>query len=66
MNTIGAIYGRCSGCSELKHVTADATVADHNGYDTEGTSVAVVRCPGSGRPPVDAQDEVNPAWVQSG
>ena len=66
MNTTRAIYGRCSGCNELKHMTADATVADHNGYDTEGTSVAVVRCPGSGRPPVDAQDEVNSASVQSG
>ena len=47
-------------------MTADATVADHNGYHTEGTSVTVVRCPGSGLPPLDAQAEVKPASVQSG
>jgi hypothetical protein len=25
------------------------TAAEHNGYDTDGASVAVVRCPGSAR-----------------
>jgi hypothetical protein len=53
-------YGRCSGCNELKHVIAGGTAAEHNGYDADGTSVAVVRCPGSGRPPVDAGEEVAP------
>ena len=61
MDTPDVEYGRCSGCNELKHVIAGRTVAEHNGYDTEGASVAVVRCPGSGRPPMDAQEEVAPA-----
>ena len=60
METSGVDYGRCSGCNELKHVIAGGIVAEHNGYDTDGTSVAVVRCPGSGRPPVDAEEEVAP------
>jgi hypothetical protein len=54
-------YGRCSGCKELKHVMAGGTVAEHNGYVTHRTSIAVVRCPGSGRPPVDAEEDVAPA-----
>ena len=29
-------------------------------WQRDGTSVAVVRCPGSGRPPVDAEEEVAP------
>jgi hypothetical protein len=61
METPGVDYGRCSDCKELKHVTADGTVADHNGYDIDGTSVVVIRCPGSGRPPVGAEEEVAPA-----
>jgi hypothetical protein len=60
MNTSEVGYGRCSGCNQVKHVMADGTVALHNGYDTEGMSVAVVRCPGSGRPPVDAGEETAP------
>jgi hypothetical protein len=60
METLDVDYGRCSGCHELKHV-AGGIVAEHNGYDTDGTSVTVVRCPGSGRPPVDAEEEVAPA-----
>jgi hypothetical protein len=59
METLDVDYGRCSGCHELKHV-AGGIVAEHNGYDTDGTSVAVVRCPGSGRPPVDAGEEAAP------
>ena len=61
MDTLDVGYGRCSGCNELKHVIAGGTVAEHNGYDAAGTSVAVVRCPGSGHPPMDAQEEVAPA-----
>jgi hypothetical protein len=60
MDTPDVDYGRCSGCNELKHVIAGGTVAEHNGYITDGTSVAVVRCPGSGRPPADAEEEVAP------
>ena len=60
MDTPDVDYGRCSGCHELKHVMAGATVAEHNGYDADGTSVAVVRCTGSGRPPLDAEEEVTP------
>ena len=59
MDTPDIDYGRCSVCHELKHVITGGIV-DHNGYDTDGTSVAVVRCPGSGRPPVDAEEEVAP------
>jgi hypothetical protein len=59
MDTPDVDYGRCSGCHELKHVIAGGVV-DHNGYDTDGTSVAVVRCPGSGRPPVDVEEEAAP------
>jgi hypothetical protein len=61
MNTSTVGYGRCSGCKELKHVMVDGAVAEHNDYDTEGTSVSVVRCAGSGRPPVDAEKETTPA-----
>jgi hypothetical protein len=57
MDTPDVDYGRCSACHELKHVIAGGIVAEHNGYDTDGTSVTVVRCPGSGRPPVDAEEE---------
>jgi hypothetical protein len=58
MNTPGAGYGWCSGCDELKHVMDDGTVAAHNQYRSEGTSVAVVRCTGSGREPLDAKEEI--------
>ena len=58
MDTPGAGYGRCSDCNEIKHVMADGTVAAHNQYHSEGTSVAVVRCAGSGREPLDAKEEI--------
>jgi hypothetical protein len=60
MDTSGVTYGRCSGCKEIKHLRADGTIADHNGCDTEGTSVAVIRCPGSGRPHLDVEEETTP------
>jgi hypothetical protein len=63
MDTLGAIYGRCSGCNEIKLLTADGTVAGHNRYDTAGTSVAVLRCPGSGSPPVDAEEHITSAPI---
>jgi hypothetical protein len=52
-------YGRCSGCHEIKHVAADGTVDAHNRYDAEGITAAVVRCPGSHRPPVDEAAEID-------
>ena len=58
METFDVSYGRCSGCHEIKHVRADGNVAAHNGYDTEGTSVAVIRCPGSNRAPVADEEKV--------
>lgn len=58
MDTLYVGYGRCSDCKELKHVMADGTVAKHNAYNAEGMSVAVVRCPGSGRPALDAEEGV--------
>ena len=60
MDTPGAGYGRCSACNEIKYVMADGTVAAHNQYHSEGTSVAVVRCPGSGREPLDAKGGDHP------
>jgi hypothetical protein len=33
-------------------------VAPHNGYDTDGTAVAVIRCPGSNRAPVADEEKV--------
>jgi len=60
METSDVGYGRCSGCREIKHVRADGTVAAHNGYDTDGTAVAVIRCPGSDRAPL-AEEKVAPA-----
>ncbi len=32
-------YGTCSGCHQLKHVTADGLVRDHNRYRVTGTVV---------------------------
>jgi hypothetical protein len=57
MGTLGATYGRCGGCHEIKHVADDGIVREHNRYDGDGTSAAAVRCPGSGRPPLDADPE---------
>jgi hypothetical protein len=64
MDTPDVSYGRCSHCNELKHVMADGTVAEHNDYNAEGMSVAAVRCPGSGRPAVDAEEVVTPGVVR--
>ena len=58
METSDVGYGRCSGCREIKHVMADGTVAPHNGYDTDGTAVAVIRCPGSDRAHVADEEKV--------
>lgn len=46
-------YGRCDGCGQLKHVAPDGVLYDHNRYRVHGTSVAVVRCTGSGARPVE-------------
>jgi hypothetical protein len=56
MRTSRAGYGRCSGCNEIKHVAADGTVNEHNRYDSEGTSLTTVRCPGSRRPRLDPDE----------
>ena len=58
METSDVGYGRCSGCQEIKYVRPDGTVADHNGYDVHGTSVAVVLCPGSNRAPVADEGKI--------
>jgi hypothetical protein len=58
VDTSDAFYGRCSGCDEIKHVTADGTVHEHNDYEGDGTSLVVVRCPGSGRPPRDTDEDL--------
>jgi hypothetical protein len=57
MGTPDGGYRRCSGCNEIKRVAADGIVDEHNRYDGAGTSVAILRCPGSGRPPLDADRE---------
>lgn len=41
-------YGTCPGCHQLKHVTADGLVRDHNWYRANGTVVSSLRCTGSG------------------
>jgi hypothetical protein len=41
-------YGTCSGCRQLKHVTAEGLVRDHNRYRATGTVVTPLRCSGSG------------------
>jgi hypothetical protein len=41
-------YGTCGECGQLKHVTADGLLYGHNAYVVDGTSVATVRCAGSG------------------
>ena len=58
METSDVVYGRCSACQEIKYVRADGTVADHNGYDVHGSSVAVIRCPGSKQAPVADEEKV--------
>ena len=41
-------------CNEIKHVADDGTVTAHNRYESPGTSLTAFRCPGSGRPQLDA------------
>jgi len=41
-------YGTCDDCRQLKHVTADGLVHDHNKFRSTGTAVASLRCGGSG------------------
>jgi hypothetical protein len=49
-------YARCADCDEIKGLAADGMLHDHNRFRADGTSVAVARCPGSGRRPRDAAD----------
>ncbi len=51
--TVTPGYGRCAGCAEIKQVTPDGVVQVHNSYRADGTSVVVLRGPGSDAPPVD-------------
>jgi hypothetical protein len=41
-------YGTCAGCQQLKHVTAEGFVRDHNRFEAIGTVVSPSRCSGSG------------------
>jgi hypothetical protein len=41
-------YGTCSGCQQLKHVTAEGLVRVHNRFEATGTVVSPYRCSGSG------------------
>lgn len=41
-------YGTCGSCHQLKHVSADGLVREHNSYRTTGTVVSPLRCAGSG------------------
>ena len=41
-------YGTCRDCHQLKHVTADGMVRDHNRFRATGTVVTPLRCSGSG------------------
>jgi hypothetical protein len=54
-----ARYGRCGDCGELKHVTPEGVMHEHNRYGTRGTSLVASRCTGSGSRPVDpTRDEL--------
>jgi hypothetical protein len=55
VDTPRARYARCSGCAEIKDLTPDGLLRDHNRYRADGTSVEVERCPGSGRRPQEAE-----------
>jgi hypothetical protein len=56
------LYGRCAYCDEIKHVTPDGVLHDHNTYDTTGTAPVAVRCPGSGTRPTDfGRVQLNPS-----
>jgi hypothetical protein len=53
-------YGRCGDCDELKHVTPEGVVHEHNRYHTRGTALIASRCPGSGGRPVGStRDELS-------
>jgi hypothetical protein len=55
-----ARYGRCGDCGELKHVTPEGVVHEHNSFRTRGTELVATRCPGSGDRPVDpTRDELS-------
>lgn len=41
-------YGTCGGCQQLKHVTAEGLLRDHNRFEATGTVVSPSRCSGSG------------------
>jgi len=57
MDTSRAQYARCPACSEIKDLTPDGLLRDHNRYRADGTAVEVERCPGSGRRPQDAEPQ---------
>jgi membrane-bound inhibitor of C-type lysozyme len=44
----GPAYGTCAGCQQLKHVTTEGLVRDHNRFEATGTVVFRSRCSGSG------------------
>lgn len=47
-------YGTCGGCQQLKHVTADGLLRDHNRFEANGTVVSPSRCSGSGTRYIEA------------
>jgi hypothetical protein len=51
-------YGTCSGCRQLKHVTADGRVREHNQYRATGTVVVPLRCRGSGAPYLECAEPI--------
>jgi len=57
VDTSGSRYGRCADCKEIKQLNVDGLLQEHNRYQANGTSVAVARCPGSGRRPQDTTSE---------
>jgi hypothetical protein len=59
MDTPDARYARCAGCAEIKDLTADGLLRDHNRYSADGTSIKVARCSGSGRRPQEAEPKAS-------
>ncbi|MDT7707970.1 MAG: hypothetical protein QOG20_3577 [Pseudonocardiales bacterium] len=53
-STLHPAYGTCVGCQQLKHVTADGLVREHNRFEATGTVVSPSRCAGSGARSVEA------------
>lgn len=51
-------YGTCGGCQQLKHVTAEGLVRDHNRFEATGTVVSPSRCSGSGTSYLEAGDRL--------